>query len=328
MAKKSEMKTCTIGKYKNCVVMESGILKLAVSTDFGPRVLGCFIGDDDNMMVVMPNRALKGCNTGFRLYGGHRLWHSPEAKPRSYEPDNDPVDVTQLPNGYEFACPSPEAETGIRKSIQIEALSNGVFQLTHCLENCGMWDVELAPWALTMMAPGGTAIIPQNTNPTGYPFAPDRSLVLWPYSSLTDPRLSFGREYVFLRQDPSLDYPCKIGFNDAAGWLAYARNGKALVKYFDYQEDCEYPDFGCSVESYTCTDFLEAETVAPLEVLQPGESVEHVEYWQGIAGLPALDSDEAVKKYLEPQLLICEDDECEDDECCCGGDESHCHHRR
>lgn len=329
MAKKSDIKYCTVGKHKNCVVLESGNMKLAVTTEVGPRVIGCFIGgDDDNMMVVLPNRPFKGINTGFRLYGGHRLWHSPEAKPRSYQADNDPVIVTAIPNGYEFACATPEAETGIRKSIVIEALPNGVFQLTHCLENCGMWDVELAPWALTMMAPGGQVIIPQNTDLTGYPFAPDRSLHLWPYSSFADPRLKLTQDHIFLKQDSSLDYPCKIGFNDVAGWITYVRNGKALVKYFDYQEDSEYPDRGCSVETYTCADFQEMETVASLEILQPGETTEYVEYWQGLTGIPEINSDEDVRKFLEPQLLLCEDDDddccCDDDDCDCGCGHHHC----
>ena len=317
------MGKCTVGKHKNCQEMINGDLRIAVTTEVGPRIIGCFIGgDDDNMFVVLPNRPFKGVNTGFRIYGGHRLWHSPEAKPRSYQADNDPVQVTKIKDGFEFACPTPEAETGIRKIITVEALPNGVFAVNHILENCGQWDVELAPWALTMMAPGGQLVFPQHRDPNGYPYAPDRSLILWPYCSFTDPRLSLQDDYIFLKQDPKADSAIKIGYNNTDGWCAYLRNGKAFVKYFDYQEDSDYPDLGCSIESYSCGDFQEVETLGPLELLQPGECVEHTEYWQGIKGLPEIKNDKDVAKYLEPKLLLLEG-ECDDEECDCG-----CHNHK
>ena len=95
--------------------------------------------------------------------------------------------------------------------------------------------------------------------------------------------------------------PCKVGFNCELGWIAYVNAGTALVKSFEHFIDAEYPDNGCSVESYTCSDFCEIETVAPLYSLEPGEAAEHVEVWHGIAGLPRIRSEADVSRHLEPR---------------------------
>ncbi|NMA41902.1 MAG: hypothetical protein GX946_00805 [Oligosphaeraceae bacterium] len=313
------MKKCKVGNHRDCIEFRNGDFRIAVTTKVGPRIIGCYVGDDENLFAVLPNRPMKGLKNGFRLYGGHRLWHSPEDKPRSYQPDNDPVEISEFDGGIEFSA-EPEAATGIRKRIRITEGNLGMFIITHTLENCGLWELELAPWALSVMAPGGMAVIPQKREPDGFPFAPDRSLVLWPYSSYADPRLLMGDNYFFLKQDSSMAAPIKIGFNAESGWIGYIKNGKALIKYFDMYADQEYPDNGCSVESYSCADFCEIETLAPLDILQPGECTEHNEYWQAISGLPEIRNEDDFRKYVEPQLLpnsISENEEDFDYSCCC-----------
>ena len=275
------MKKCSVGTHKNCVELVSGDFRIAVTTAVGPRVIGGFIGKSDNIFKVLPNREMKGIKTGFKLYGGHRLWHSPEAAPRSYAADNEPVRVTETEDGVLFEN-DPEGLTGIQKSILIESLGENQFRLTHVLRNCNQWDIALAPWALSVMAPGGMAVIPQARDPQGYPYAPNRSLTLWAYSTYADPRIVYGDKYI-----------------------GYVNGGVALVKYFDVYDrnEYEYPDNGCNVESYSCADFCEIETVAPLYTLAPGDECEHVEVWQGIAGLPAINNEADIVKRLEPKLL-------------------------
>ncbi len=295
------MKTTTVDVHKNCIELTNGNFRIAVTTEVGPRVIGGWIGNSDNIFRVLP--VSDGGKDEFQLYGGHRLWHSPEAKPRSYIPDNTPVIVSEVTNGFEFTA-VPEAPTGIQKSVIIETIDSG-FRLTHKLTNCGSWPVTLAPWALSIMAPGGMAILPQTRDLDANPFAPDRRLVLWPYASYADPRLVYGDNYICLKQDSAAEKPCKIGMNADEGWIGYVNKGNALIKYFEVfdDKDMEYPDFGCNVESYSCNRFCEIETVAPLYELQPEEECEHVEFWQGIADLPEITSEADIAKYIEPQLL-------------------------
>lgn len=290
-----------VGTHKNCIELTSGKFRIAVTTQVGPRIIGGWIGDSDNIFRVMPLTPIPGCDTGFILYGGHRLWHAPEAMPRTYAPDNTPVTVSVTDEGMEFNS-GIEALTGMEKTITIAALGKERFRVMHRLTNRNQWCVELAPWALSVMAPGGMAVLPQLRDLKANPYAPDRFLNLWPYSSLSDPRLTFGNDFIFLRQDPKAKGPCKIGLNGACGWIAYINQGTALVKHYEHMEDAEYPDNGCSIESYSCADFCEIETVAPLHHLEPGDTAEHLEIWHGLAGLPAIKTEADVRKHLEPKI--------------------------
>ncbi len=326
------MKKIAVAGHENCIEMVSGDFRIAVTTEVGPRVIGGFVGGSDNIFRVLPQVDMKGVGTGFRLYGGHRLWHSPEAAPRSYAPDNVPVHVYEMEEGGILFENDPEALTGIQKSIHINPLGNGLFRLTHRLRNCGHWTVSLAPWALSVMAPGGMAVIPQMRDPDGYPYAPDRQLVLWAYSSYADPRILYGDNYLGLKQDAQAEAPCKIGFNADDGWIGYVNNGTALIKYFEVYDgdDIDYPDNGCNVESYTCKDFCEIETVGPLYDLEPDAECEHVEVWQGLGGLPEIRTLNDVETALEPLLLSEEESACccgcdDDDDDDCGDHDCECH---
>ncbi len=319
------LKKCSVGIHKQCVEIKAGNLRLAVTTKVGPRIIGCYIGGSDfNHFVVLPATPYPESGNGFTLYGGHRLWHSPEECPRTYEPDNDPVEVKQQPTGVEFIS-MPCESTGIQKRILVEPLENGLICVTHTIENVGMWPVELAPWTLSQMAPGGVCIMPLGTDPEGYPFAPDRTLNFWPYTDLRDKRLSIGSDYIIVKQDPKAKKAFKMGYNDVSGWVAYVNNGQALVKYFDYDFEGDYSDEGCSMECYSNEQFTEMELLGAKETLEPGETVQFVEYWQGIDGLPKVTTEAEVRKHLMPHLLVQEGDCCcGDDDCCCEEEEDDC----
>ncbi len=301
MAKKSPWAKLNVESHKDCVHLTSGKFSLAITTKVGPRIIGGFVNGSPNLFRVMPSDPMPNCETEFTLYGGHRLWHAPEAMPRTYAPDNAPVSIEETCDGLAFSS-GVEALTGIEKSITVQSLGNERFRVAHRLTNRNTWPIELAPWALSVMAQGGTAIIPQQRDPKANPFAPDRYLSIWPYTDLNDPRLTLGHDYIFLRQDPQAKGPCKIGFNAERGWIAYVNAGVAMVKFFEHFIDAEYPDNGCSVESYSCADFCEIETVAPLFELEPGESADHVELWQGLYGLPAVLTEDDVRKHIEPAV--------------------------
>ena len=318
------LKYKTLGIHKKCVELTTDKMRLLVTTQVGPRIIGCYIGKDKaNQFVQLPATPMKQPANGFTLYGGHRLWHSPEACPLCYEPDNAPVKVTEYESGVEFAG-AADPTTGIAKKMLVEPLTNGLFCITHTIENCGAWPVELAPWALSMMAPGGMAVIPQGRDDEGYPYAPDRKLAVWAYSDLKDPRLDLGHDFILLKQDVKAKTNFKIGLNDECGWIAYVTGGTAFVKYFDYDCDGEYPDGGCSIESYTCSKFTEIETLGTLQELDPGECAQHVEYWQGIDGLPKIATEADVVEHLVPRLLASEESCCCDEDCCCGEDDCDC----
>jgi hypothetical protein len=216
----------------------------------------------------------------FYFRGGHRLWHAPEAKPRTYIPDNEGALVNDIPNGVRIQMPT-EAWTHIAKSIEIE-LNPDQPQviLRHELRNDGPWAAEFSPWALTMFRLGGVAIFPQpvgNTDEAG--LLSNRLLVIWPYTQLGDPRLHLRDDLILIHAVPTLP-PIKFGYLNPHGWMAYWLDGVLFVKRFNVQLDVPYPDHGCNAESYCNNQFVELETLGPLTKLEPGTSVLHAETWE------------------------------------------------
>jgi len=261
----------------NCYRIYNDQIELVVPTSSGPGVLFFgFVGGKNEFNTMQ--------NWGFST---HRLWHAPEAHPRSYDPDNKPVEFKQH-DTFIRLTKATEAATGIQKEIDI-ALSpvKHHIAITHRLYNRGLWAVELAPWAITNVAPGGKAIIPlpPRQPSTQQNLLPTSMMSIWEYSDLSDPRVKFGPRYIMVHQDKNCAGPLKLGVMDTNGWIAYW-NGNMFVKTFDYKKGAAYPDFGSSVEVYTGKENLELETVAPLTLLQPGESVEYTEQWFLFKGVP------------------------------------------
>jgi len=150
----------------------------------------------------------------------------------------------------------------------------------HRITNTGGWTLDFAAWALTMMAPGGTAFTgfpPRGSHPEV--LEPSNPLVMWAYTDLGDPRWKYTRKYLSLRQDPSNASPQKLGLFNPHTWGAYLLGTDLYVKQSSAEPFAQYPDFGCSFETFTNNEFLELETLGPLSHVPPGETIEHVETW-------------------------------------------------
>lgn len=216
----------------------------------------------------------------FFFRGGHRLWHAPEAMPRTYIPDNEGAMVGEVPSGVRIEMPA-EAWTHLAKSIEIRLNPDRPqVIIQHEIRNGGAWAVEFAPWALTMLRQGGVAIFPQpvgNTDEAG--LLSNRQLVLWPYTRINDPRLTLRDDFILVHATPSLP-PIKFGYFNPHGWMAYWLDGVLFVKRFDVQSNVPYPDHGCNAESYCNDQFIELETLGPSTKLEPGQFISHTETWE------------------------------------------------
>ena len=73
--------------------------------------------------------------------------------------------------------------------------------------------------------------------------------------------------------------PQKLGHFNPRTWGAYLLNGELFLKQYRPDPSKTYPDFGCSFETFTNSEFLEIETLGPMTKIQPSESVTHVETW-------------------------------------------------
>jgi hypothetical protein len=215
----------------------------------------------------------------FYFRGGHRLWHSPEAMPRTYIPDAGNLTIREVRDGVVLES-ATEPGSGIRKRIEIElAPDKPSVKLTHTLFNDGLWEVELAPWAITQLRLGGTAILPMpvgNVDAAG--LLSNRQLSLWPYTRINDPRLQLNDSYMLFRAEALLP-PFKIGYPNPHGWVAYWLDGILFRKTFDPHPELTHPDNNCNTEIYCNDRFIELESLAPLTRLLPGATVSHEETW-------------------------------------------------
>lgn len=275
------MEKIAYGGWPNCIRLANDDIELVVTSDVGPRVMRlAFIGGE-NLLKEYPEQMGQTGGKEWCIYGGHRLWHAPEQIPRTYWPDNVPVQTEWDGQTLKLIQPIEET-TRIQKEIEItlDPLNN-VIKLMHRLINLSPWDITLAPWALSVMAAGGRAIFPQEPFiPHEEYLLPARPMVLWHYTVMNDPRWTWGEKFVQLQQDPAMSSKLKLGVLNKQGWAAYALGGTLFIKQFAIAPDAEYPDFGCNMETFTDANMLEIESLGPLTTLfANGGVAEHVERW-------------------------------------------------
>lgn len=255
------------------------------------RISGLTLKGKSNILADLSHQAPVPTPYGdFHFRGGHRLWHAPEAMPRTYAPDTGELKITDLPHGVILET-NTEPGTGIRKRIEIHlAPDQPTVTLTHMLINDGLWTVELAPWAITQFRLGGMAILPlpvENVDAAG--LLPNRQLSFWSYTRLNDPRLSL-RDAFTLFQADALP-PFKIGYFNPHGWLAYYVDGILFKKTFGAKHNLTYPDNNSNAELYCNDQFIELESLGPLTKLAPGESCQHHETWELATSIESLPDD-------------------------------------
>lgn len=267
--------------WQRCVRLSNKVIELIATADVGPRIIRFgFLGQENELHEHAPDRGKTG-GDAWRPYGGHRLWHAPEAVPRTYAPDNAPIRAFEHEGAIVLEQPI-EASTGIQKTIELRMFEDKAeVSILHRITNRGLWKIDLSAWPLTVLAPGGTAILPLGKYvPFPEQLTPARPLVLWSYTHPNDPRFTFDARFIRLRQDRRAKIPQKIGALIEEGWAAYHRGEHLFVKYFDRPDHSKrYPDYGVNVEVFTDAEMLELETLSPLTELEPGGMIEHQERW-------------------------------------------------
>jgi len=288
----------------NCLKLSNGRVELIATTDIGPRILRYGFPGQDNILGECPEAAVQTPLGEWKPRGGHRLWTAPEAIPRSYVPDNSPIEFETEGDDTIHLSQPVEAPTGIRKEMILTLDRSGTrVTVRHRITNENLWAIEVAPWALTIMNGGGAVVLPQEPFRSHDEYLlPARPMVLWHYTDLSDPRFTLGTKYLRLRTDAARDEPQKIGIANKQGWAAYLRKRTLFVKQFDYQEGAAYPDDGCNCESYTAASFIELETLAPLHQLEPGEPAEHVEVWHLFENVDVGASEDALDAAIAPLI--------------------------
>ncbi len=290
-----------IDRYKTfgrALRLSNGALEAIVTLDVGPRIMHVSLPGAANLFADdCPLKEDLPDGTTFEYLGGHRVWHSPEAFPRSYAPDSHPIARHELFDDGVLLVQEQEPWTQIVKSIELRFRAQSI-AVTSRLINKGAWPVEMAVWSLFLGAPNGRLVLPVVQRNSG--LLPNTSYVLWPYSSMDDPRVRWGRRFVVLDHDAANDAAIKLGYADEPGWLAYFSGGCCLLKTFRYELGARYPDGGCSAEAYSAGWGIDVESLSPLQTVPPGQTIAHDEEWWVFACPARPQTDDEIAGTLEP----------------------------
>ncbi len=287
----------------DCIRLSNGTVEVVLTTAIGPRVIRYgFIGGD-NILGEVPELTTKTELGDWKPWGGHRVWSAPEGMPRSYWPDNSPIEAKIDGNTVRLTQPIEKA-TGIRKEIVVTLAPAGTsLTVENRLTNTTLWAVDAAVWAMTIMRDGGTVILPQEPYKShDDALQPARSVTLWSYTDLSDPRWQIGTKFLRLHNDPARAASQKVGIANHQGWAGYLRSGTLFVKRVDWKDGATYPDGGVNVETYTAGKFLELETLGPMSRLEPGASISHEERWSLFKDVKDAAADDELALTLAPLL--------------------------
>ncbi len=265
----------------SCLQISNPQLSIWISRDFGPRVIGLALRGGENLMVVLPDARIpvEG-REDYTLRGGHRLWYAPERPETTYLPDDKPVEIERIPGGVSVQQ-APDQPTGIQKSLRIVLDQDAPrLEIEHRLANTSSQSFFLAPWAVTMLKPGGIGAIPLRQDPSDpHGLWPNRQVAFWPYTDLGSPSLRLDNQALFVRADLK-GGAIKVGAPNPTGWISYALYGTLFIKRADYDPEKTYLDRGASSQIYTNPAVIELETLGPAVELAPGETTLHSESWQ------------------------------------------------
>lgn len=262
--------------YGNLLWLSNGSIEVAAGLDYGLRIMVLRCVGMENILYRQPNDLSDGLTTpkGWRIYGGHRFWTSPESDD-SYYPDNEPVDYC-IKEDYVLLTQKTDLWTGFKKQFQLSFCDNGSLKVEHILTNCNTHPVKVALWGITTLKGDGIAEIPYEGHANGY--APNRAISLWFDTSLGDSRLSFGQNSIIGQHLP-YEKKLKIGAYTPHGKISMENLRQKLDISFAMHPLEDYPEQGVNVELFLNKHIMELETLGELKEIAPGATVNHTEYW-------------------------------------------------
>lgn len=259
--------------FTDCYQLTEGDKELIVVAEVGPRILSASVGKSGNILFVDEERTIKLESENWYIYGGHRLWISPETV-ACYKSDNAPCEVSTTDDGIEFS--TKNEKNGITNVVAIRT-KNGNFIVTHTLRNSGEFLYQGAIWALTCVRPEGTVFIPWGSGGAW----DTKKIIYW--NSWADHGSDVQSGQYVPTKDLFLIKPTgeegKVGTGGEEGFIGVTTDKYTFIKSFDRIPTNTYPDDNCAIEAYTCEHFIELETLSPMTILRPGSHLTHTETW-------------------------------------------------
>lgn len=263
------------GRWGDAYRITLGDAEMIVVTEMGPRILSLTAGGGPNLLFVDDDLTVSrptGDDMWF-IYGGHRVWVSPESE-ASYAPDNTPCHVEVSESGIDVLA-AVDPYSRLQKRLTIGACGRR-FVVTSAIRNRGDALFLGAAWAVTCVVPAGVIAFPWGSGGCW----DLKSITYWNRwmehrSDVTSTQWTPGPD--LFRVTPTGEEG-KVGTNSPEGWVAICRDDATFAKSRAWAPG-DYPDGGCSLEVYTCEQFVELESLSPLQYLYPGTEVAQEELW-------------------------------------------------
>ena len=280
--------------WKQVLVLANDEVELLITLDVGPRVISYRHQSGLNLFKTFDDQLGKSGEPDWQIRGGHRLWIAPETT-SSYFPDNHPVSFSLIGENHVRLRTPTEAQSGIEKELEI-FLDEKTSRVTinHSMTAARPSISDIALWGLTAFKPGGKAVIPmppknlhpndlsitekKSGNDAALNLLPNRSISLWAYTDLSDPRFKWHKDRLEINQHANTA-STKLGFLHQMKTAHYEVDGYRFSKTIDYRQDATYPDGNCNLEIFTDGTMLELESLSPLVALKKDEKIIHTESW-------------------------------------------------
>jgi hypothetical protein len=297
--------------WPNTYRLANSLIEVRVTADVGPRILSFRTLDSSNVMHLRERELGGRDESDWMFRGGWRLWVAPEMRETTYVPDNVACAAEVVGDALVITGP-PQPAAGIRKQIELRLRpADPSLRVTSRIKNISDKAVTYAAWSLSVMRPGGRALLPLDR---GLPSAFDdtRSVIFWSYAQAADPRYRIGNSLVQVEhsqvkpppwtQSGRRDDESKIGVDSGQGWAVYLLGTAMFLKRFPHEPGRPYPDRGSTVEVYSNVEFLELENLGPLTTIAPGEEIVLPEDWWIFNGVDIPAEEEQAVNALRPYL--------------------------
>lgn len=293
-----EVKEISSASFGRCVELNNGHIYTQVTIEKGPRVLSFgFCGKESLFYTEEAERS--GPDELLREYEGHRMALAVGEDELEYS-ENEPVVYHPSSSGVTFQPPCRK-ETGLQFTMEIlmdETLAD--MMVVHSVKNTSKEKICTAIEAVTSVKTGGIEVLPQNPLTAENPALPNQIYAFWPGSTIQDPRLAFGEEYITVGSETGVPHSLSFGINNKSGWMAYVLGDTVFVKRYVHNLEACYPNHNCSCRTTAADAFLQMETYSPLYWIEPGETIRHVENFSVFLSSQFLTdrTDPSIKQFL------------------------------
>ena len=191
---------------------------------------------------------------------GSTFWPAPQAAwgwPPLAEVDHGPYQVIRAPEALVLnGASNPALNVSIDKRIAADR-ARGAVVFEFSINNRGAGAVQLAPWQITRVPPGGLSFFPTGTGN----FAP---------SNLAVRELGGVTWYAY--DAAAITDHQKLFADGSEGWLAHAGDGTLLVKTFDVAPRAEQAPGEAQIEIYASPahTYVEVEVQGAYRTIAPG----------------------------------------------------------